>query len=369
VRALKKLVFAGVVLGVVALPLALLGWAGFPHGRERASGVERARATRRDIGTVVKATGIVRPMVGAEVRVGSRASGVVARLPVRIGDTVAKGQLLAELSAQDLAARRDQATAALESARASLDYARSELARKHELARAALVSPSELDLAERAFAVARLAVAEAEAGQAYARTQLGYARIVAPIAGIVASVTTQEGETVSASLAAPTFVTILDLARLEVWTYVDETDIGRVRVGQQARFTVDTYADHEFAGRVSAIYPQAEIRDNVVNYVAVLRVAPERERTLRPEMTTAVTIAIDARQGVLTVPRRALRREGGRSYVLCPRGEGFERRFVTTGSRDDSDWEVTDGLHEGDEVIVGEVPAEGAPQEGNGGRS
>jgi RND family efflux transporter MFP subunit len=369
VNALRKLVFGGVVLGVVGLPLALLGRAGLPHGGERASGVERARVTRRDIGTVVKATGIVRPMVGAEVRVGSRVSGVVRRLPVRIGDTVARGQLLAELSAQDLAARRDQAAAALESARASLDYVRSDLARKRELARAALLPPSELELAERAFTVARLAVADAEAGLAYARTQLGYARIVAPIAGIVASVTTQEGETVSASLAAPTFVTILDLDRLEVWAYVDETDIGRVRVGQQARFTVDTYADHEFTGRVTAIYPQAEIRDNVVNYVAVLRVAPEREHTLRPEMTTAVTIAIETRAGVLTVPRRALRREGGRSFVLCPRGEGVERRFVKTGSRDESDWEVTEGLREGDEVIVGEVPAQGAPEEGNGGRS
>jgi macrolide-specific efflux system membrane fusion protein len=356
-------------MGVVGLPLALLGRAGFPHGGERASAIERARVTRRDIGTVVKATGIVRPMVGAEVRVGSRVSGVVRRLPVRIGDAVAKGQLLAELSAQDLAARRDQAKAALASARASFGYARADLARKRELAAAALVSQSELDLAERAFAVARLAVDEAEAGLAYARTQLGYARIVAPISGIVASVTTQEGETVSASLAAPTFVTILDLDRLEVWAYVDETDIGRVRVGQQARFTVDTYADHEFAGRVTAIYPQAEIRDNVVNYVAVLHLLPERERVLRPEMTTAVTIAIETREGVLTVPRRALRREGGRSFVLCPRGDGFERRFVTTGSRDESDWEVTDGLREGDEVVVGEAPVDGAPKEQNGGRS
>ncbi len=366
---LRKLVFGGVVLGVVGLPLALLGVAGLPRGQARANAVERARVVRGDIGTVVKATGIVRPMVGAEVRVGSRVSGVVRLLPVRIGDRVAKGQLLAELDAQDLAARRDQAQAALDSARASLDYARSDLARKRELAAAALLAPSERELAERAFAVARLAVADAEGGLTYARTQLGYARIAAPIAGIVASVTTQEGETVSASLAAPTFVTILDLTRLEVWAYVDETDIGRIRVGQPARFTVDTYPDHPFEGRVTAIYPQAEIRDNVVNYVAVLRVASDRERTLRPEMTTAVSIAIDARQGVLTLPRRALRREAGRAFVLCPRGDGFERRFVGVGSRDDNVFEVTDGLSEGDEVVVGALPDEGAPEEGKGGRS
>ncbi len=91
------------------------------------------------------------------------------------------------------------------------------------------------------------------------------------MAGVVASVSTQEGETVAASFAAPTFVTLLDLARLEVWAYVDETDIGRIHRGQDATFTVDTYGDDEFAGRVTAIYPQAEIRDNVVNYVAVIR--------------------------------------------------------------------------------------------------
>ena len=95
----------------------------------------------------------------------------------------------------------------------------------------------------------------------------------------------------SATLSAPTFVTIVDLARLELWAYVDETDIGRIEVGQTARFTVDTWKDHEFVGRVTAVYPQAEIRDNVVNYVTVVRFEPPRERTLRPEMTATVKIA------------------------------------------------------------------------------
>ncbi len=364
---MRKLIVGGVVMGAVGLPLALVGRAGILHGPGAGSGVELVRVSRGDVATVVKATGIVRPMVGAEVRVGSRVSGVVSRLPVRIGDTVARGQLLAELDAEDLEARRDQAEAALASTRASLDYARAELARKRQLAGAALLSRSELDLAERGFSLARLAVEEAEANLAYARTQLGYARIRAPIAGSVASITTQEGETVSASLASPTFVTILDLTRLEVWAYVDETDIGRVSVGQQARFTVDTYGDHEFAGQLTAIYPRAEIRDNVVNYVAVLRVAPERERVLRPEMTTAVTIAVETRTGVLTVPRRALRREAGRAFLLAPRGDGFERRYVTTGSRDESRIELRSGVAEGDAVVAGDTPGEAAVEQGNGG--
>src|SRR5262249_18042756 len=180
-----------------------------------------------------------------------------------------------------LTARRDQAAAALGVAEATLHYAESDLARKQELHAAQLLAAADLDVAERTRAVGRQQYAEAVANLDFARTQLGYSRISAPISGVVASVATQEGETVAASLAAPTFVTLVDLARLEVWAYVDETDIGRIRKGQAARFTVDTYPDHEFEGRVTAVYPQAEIRDNVVDYVTVLTFDPPRDPTLR----------------------------------------------------------------------------------------
>ncbi|HEX8410167.1 MAG TPA: efflux RND transporter periplasmic adaptor subunit [Thermoanaerobaculia bacterium] len=236
----------------------------------------------------VKSTGVIKPMVGAEVRVGSRVSGVVRRLFVRIGDRVEKGQLLAELDDRDLVSRRREALAALNLARANLSYARADLARKRDLRD--LLSPSELDVAQRAFAVAEQQTAGAQAALEAATTQLGYARIAAPIAGVVASIATQEGETVAASFAAPTFVTLLDLERLEVWAYVDETDIGRIRPGLPARFTVDTYGGEEFTGRVTAIYPKPEIRDNVVNYVTVIRFDAPRDRVLRPEMTATVRI-------------------------------------------------------------------------------
>jgi RND family efflux transporter MFP subunit len=214
------------------------------------------------------------------------------------------------------------------------------------------VSAADLDLAERGRAVAEQEYGQAAANLDFARTQAGYSRITAPIAGTVASVATQEGETVAASLAAPTFVTLVDLDRLEVWAYVDETDIGRIARGQTARFTVDTYPDHEFEGRVTAVYPQAAIRDNVVNYVTVVTFDPPRDRTLRPEMTTTVRIAIDTRDNVLAVPRRAVRREQGRSFVLTPAGE---KRWVTVGTRDETSCEIVDGLREGDEVLLGEA--------------
>jgi len=326
-------------------------------GSSRADGTtqeaEVVQAARRDLERVVTATGVIKPRVGAEVRVGSRASGVVRRLLVRIGDSVSKGELLAELETGELAARRAQAAAAVASARADLAYAEAELGRKRELAAAQLLARSDLDLAERASAVASERLKEAQANLDLAATQLGYARISAPIAGVVASISTQEGETVAASFASPTFVTLLDLARLEVRAYVDETDIGRIHVGQKASFTVDTYPGQEFAGKVAAVYPQAEIRDNVVNYVTVVRFAPLPGQTLRPEMTASVRIALETRRGVLALPRRAVRREGGRQYVLLKRGEGTERRWVKTGGQDEGYWEIVDGLRDGDEVLVG----------------
>jgi HlyD family secretion protein len=103
---------------------------------------------------------------------------------------------------------------------------------------------------------------------------------------------------------------------------------------------------------VTAVYPQAEIRDNVVNYVTVVTFDPPRDRTLRPEMTTTVRIAIETRENVLVVPRRAVRHDGGRAYVLTPAGE---KRWVGVGNRDETDCEIVEGLAEGDEVRAGEA--------------
>lgn len=240
----------------------------------------------------VKATGVIKPRVGAEVRVGSRISGVVNRLQVKVGDSVNKGDLLAELDDRDLVARREQAQAELQRSLAELRFADADLKRQNDLREQKVISTSDWDVAQRAHAVAEQQVAVARAALVYAETQVAYARIYAPISGVVASISTQEGETVAASFSAPTFVTLIDLSRLEVWAYVDETDIGRVEPGRNATFTVDTYREEAFPGVVTTIYPKAEIRDNVVDYVTVVSFAPPARQVLRPEMTTTVQIAL-----------------------------------------------------------------------------
>ncbi len=287
---MRKIIIVSALVAAIATTLVMLA----RTRPEEAAPRSPSAPARRHTETSVKATGVIKPMIGAEVRVGSRISGVVRQLFVHVGDDVRSGQLLAELDDRDLVARRDEAEAALELATANLEYARADLLRKRELNDAGLLAVAEYDLAQRGFAVAEQQSAGARAGLAFASTQLDYSKVVAPISGVVASVSTQEGETVTAGFATPTFVTLVDISRLEVWAYVDETDIGRIHIGQDARFTVDTYGEEEFHGRVTAIYPKPEIRDNVVNYVTVIRFDPPRDRILRPEMTTTVRIALDA---------------------------------------------------------------------------
>ncbi|MBI5487305.1 MAG: efflux RND transporter periplasmic adaptor subunit [Deltaproteobacteria bacterium] len=322
----------------------------------------------------VLATGAVRSQVGAEVRVGARISGRVDKLLVKVGDVVTAGQVIAEIEHADLDARIKSAQADLDVAHASLallqrgprsedvDAARAgvreaqaevEMAkltvdRRHSLVERGMATAEQLDDAERALAVARaraeaarqtvelrrtpylpeeLDLAAARIGQAEAALelagiQLSYATIRSPIAGIVASVSTQEGETVSSGMSAPTFVTVIDLSRLQVEAYVDEVDIGRVRPGLAATFTVDAYPDREFPGTVAAIYPKAVLQDNVVNYLTIVTV-DDPGGLLRPEMTANVTVKLPEQPDDADAPvgePRSGPREAGDASAPAPSG-------------------------------------------------
>ncbi|HMA91189.1 MAG TPA: efflux RND transporter periplasmic adaptor subunit [Polyangiaceae bacterium] len=350
------------VLGL-AIPLAWLGRANVLGEKADGPASDVVRASARDLDTLVKATGVVKPMLGSEIRVGAQLTGVVRRLYVQTGEPVKRGQLLLELDARGLRAKRDQAAAAAESARANLSYAENDWQRQSALARSGVISAGALDAVERSRAVAKATAAEAQAQLAYARSQLADARVTSPMNGIVAAVNVQMGELVSNDPTSSGCVTIIDLERLEVWAYVDETDIGRVRAGQKVNFSVDTYPDQEYSGEVSTIYPKPEIRDNVVNYVAAIRFDNVPERLLRPEMTTNVRIILERREGVLTLPRRAVRRDRGQSYVLIPHARGAQRREVTLGSRDDNYVEVKRGLNAGDQILLSDPSAEASNQE------
>ncbi len=355
-------------IGILTVPsavIALGAWFVASGGLARSAEADASFALptavveRIDIGATVLATGVIRPQVGAQVAVGSRVSGVLQRLHVTVGDRVLRGQLLGELDSTEFEARHQQASASLETARVERDFTRQQYERAQGLIRGEVITQAEFDDAERAFKMAEARVREVEATLRSADIQLGYTQLYAPISGVVASVTTQVGETVAASFSAPTFVTIVDLDRLEVWAYVDETDIGRVEVGQHASFTVDTYPSTDFEGVVTAIQPQAEIQGNVVNYITVLEIGETGEKILRPEMTTTVNIVLDGRGNVLAVPNAAVRRDDAGTYVLLPAADGATRREIQTGYRGRTRTEVMSGLEEGETVLLDEIV--GAP--------
>ena len=351
----------------VLLVLAAAGWwlASRPEP-DAGNRTATARAVRRDFSAAVLATGAVKPQIGAKVKVGARISGKVTHLYANIGDEVKKGQVIAELEKEDLEAAAARARAGVEEAKAKLAAARARLAlaekehrRQKRLNAKEFASRQALDRAESELGQARagLALAQSEltaarAALRQAEVKLSYATITAPISGVIGAVATQEGETVSAGLNAPTFVTIIDLARLQVDAFVDEVDIGKVRPGQAAVFTVDAFPGREFHGRVSAIYPDAVIQDNVVDYDVVVSITDPYQGLLRPEMTANVTIFLKQRKGVLAVPGRAVKRERGKNVVYVPTARGPEPRPVGVGWKDGRWIEITRGLREGDTVLL-----------------
>jgi multidrug efflux pump subunit AcrA (membrane-fusion protein) len=404
---MKSLKFA---LFVIILALIAMQGCKSAAATEEASR-QTATVSRRDIRAQIQATGVVRAMVGAEVKVGSRVSGKVERLYANIGDKVKKGDPIAKLEDADLKARVARAEAELASARAALallrrgarqeDIAEAEAtqqqadaeltlatidaARQTKLYAQQLVSLEEADKAQRNLDVAKGKVAAAksrvqfhrhrylpeeialgqakvklaEAGLLDANASLSYATLVAPIDGVIAQVTTQEGETVAAGMSAPTFVTIIDLDKLEVAGYVDEVDIGRVTIGQSASFTVDSFPDVDFTGKVTAVYPRAVIQSNVVNYITTLSI-DNSEGRLKPDMTATLNIALEERKNVLAVPEKALRSEGGKRVVYVLQGQGSASRSVRVGRRGGGFIEVLEGVKEGDVVLLnGSSPDQG----------
>ncbi len=343
-------------IAVLAVIIAMAIVAFLVHSRAGNDKSEAAFTTavveKRDIGSLVQSTGIIKPKVGAEVKVGARITGKVEHLYANIGDRVKKGQVLVRLEQDDLKARVDQTDAAYLEAVSAFDKARIDLERDKPLAQSGYISQQNIDVLQNVYDMTKARIMKAKADQDYAKAQLSYATITAPISGTIASVTTQQGETVAAGLNAPTFITIIDLNKLEVNAYVDETDVGKIIIGQEALFTVDTFPDRDFKGNVTAIYPRAVLQENVVNYITLISIE-NSEGKLKPDMTANVTITLKKKKGVLAVPGAAVAREGGRKFAMLQGKDGkTTRREVKTGWKEGSYLEITSGLKEGDVVVI-----------------
>lgn len=308
---------------------------------------------RADITQSVTATGVIKPEVGAEVKVGAQVSGTVERLYVEIGSKVRAGQILALIAPGIYRAGADEALARKQNAAVKAKYCKLDLRRDKALYKQGALTKQQLENASERCALAEAELRQAEAECESSNLRLSYTRIHSPIDGVVASIATQQGETVAANFTSPTFVRIINLKRLELWAYVDETDIGKVRKGQRVEFYVDTYPDKTFDGAVKTIFPGALIRNNVVYYVTVVTITDRRGLTLRPEMDATASIYTEYRKDVPAVPKRAVMfDDSGRKYVRIMSGGKVKRKYISTGISDNADYQVISGLTLGEKVIL-----------------
>ena len=357
---------------------------------------------RQDIYQKVLATGTVTLKTGAEVKIGARISGQLEKLMVRIGDIVRAGDTIATIEHEDLLARVAQFAAdlraeearltkirgegpleinklkaALEEINVQISLARKMLSRNQTLRKNGIVSEFVVDEADERLLVLNakinlvkeeinleevrlqndIRLQEAKIERALANileeeTQLSYATVTAPIDGVVAFVSTQEGETVVASMSAPTFVILIDLKKLEVTAFVDETDIGKIKDRQKARFTVDAFPKKFFQAEIREIHPKAVIKDNVVNYEVMLEIFKKNISLLRPEMTANIVVTTGVHEDVLTIPRGAVKRSGKKSFAVMKTEIALSENPIELGWRDGDAQEVVSGLNDGDQVGI-----------------
>ncbi len=374
----RPAVWAGVALAV--LVAAGLGYWQMRRTENAAPSYATQAAAKGNLTLSVTANGTIQPT--RSINIGSELSGTVLKVNVGVNDRIKKGQVLVVL---DTAKLRDQilrAQAAVASASAkvaqtgaTITEARSSLGRLEEVARLSggkVPSKAELDAGraalERAVAdntSARAGVNDAQAALSTDQINLSKASIVAPADGVVLTRTVDPGNAVAASLQAVTLFTVAeDLSRLRLWVYVDEADVGQVKVGQDATFTVSAYVSRKFPARITRVGFGSTITDNVVTYLTYLDV-DNTDLSLRPGMTATATITATQRTDVLLVPNTALRftpssaaavaTKNSVMAALTPRMPGGTRRPAAAGASTASARQVW-VLRDGAPVAVAVLP-------------
>ena len=316
----RPLLWAGVA--VALLCAAGLWWWLVARPANAAPSYNTQPVVRGNLTLTVTANGTIQPT--RSINIGSELSGTVLKVNVDVNDRVKKGQVLVVL---DTAKLRDQvvrsqagvasAEGKLAQTAATIQEAQATLGRLEEVARLSggkVPSKSELDAGRAGLAravaddaSARAGVKDARAALSTDQTNLSKASIVAPADGVVLTRAVDPGNAVAASLQAVTLFTVAeDLSKLRLWVYVDEADVGSVKVGQDAVFTVSAYVSRKFPARVTRVGFGSTITDNVVTYPTYLDV-DNTDLSLRPGMTATATITATERKDVLLVPNTALR--------------------------------------------------------------
>lgn len=367
---MKKILIISVIVIVTAIIIFI-----FFRGKGNEPQFRTDKVVKGDIEMAVTATGTVNPVT--TVLVGTQVSGTIKEIYVDFNSRVNKGQLIARIDPALFEAQVNQAKANLLSAKANLEKAEVTLIdakrtmdRNKELLSKNLIARSDLDSAETNYETAKAQmnvsksqIAQTEAALSLAETNLYYTKIVSPVDGIVVSRNVDVGQTVAASFQTPTLFSIAqDLTKMQIDTNVDESDIGKVKAGQDVEFTVDAYPDFTFKGKVWQVRNAPITVQNVVTYDVVVKV-DNPELKLKPGMTANVSIIISIKKDVLKIPNAALRfklAENGKTVVqqkgagIWILEEGKPKRIpISTGISDGNYTELVSGeIKEGQELIV-----------------
>jgi HlyD family secretion protein len=356
-----------------------------------------ADVKKDDLAKSVVATGKIEPITKVEIK--SKASGIVKKLYVEYGQTVKKGQVLADLDRDEIQAQVNQARAQLESQEAQAGSSAADVERAkfdaegvdiptlqhayeraQQMAKDGVISQQALDDAQRAYVMAvnkrdsaranlqvlsakskqsQADVAKARANLAQLEEQLSYTTITSPIDGVVLSRDVEVGDAVSSILvlgsSATLVMTLGDMNEVYVKGKVDESDIGKVYLGQPARIKVESFKDKTFTGKVTKISPMGVEKDNVTTF-EVRASIDNHENILKAEMTANAEIILEEHKGVLTIPEGAIIYDKDKKASVqladASQKDGFRKVPVTVGISNGSKTEVLSGLKDGDKVIL-----------------
>ena len=358
----KKKLWIGI--GVIAI-IAIAFWMLSGGKKEEKIEFETAVVEVGNIQNSITATGTIEPVTS--VTVGTQVSGIVSKLFVDYNSVVKKGQVIAELDKTNLISELNTAKANLASAQSSLNYEQANFNRYKTLYDKGLVSADEFESARLNYEKARQTVATSRESVQKAQTNLGYATITSPIDGVVLSKSVEEGQTVAASFNTPELFTIAqDLTDMRVIADIDEADIGGVKEGQHVTFTVDAFPDDSFEGQVTQVRQQATTESNVVTYEVVISARNDNLK-LKPGLTANVTIFTLEKNGVLTVPSKALRfmpteaflKKGqtiedveAKNKVWTFDGQVFKAHAVKIGTTNGTMTEIVSGISKGTKIVT-----------------
>jgi HlyD family secretion protein len=313
-----------------------------------------ARAERGRIERIVVATGTIEPEKEVEVR--PRIAGIIEHIRIEAGDEVEAGQPLVEIERDLLESQVREAQAQLREAQVELRYAKIGLGRLEELEAGGAASVQKHDEARSRYESAQAAVARTQAGLDTLSTQLSYATVRSPLSGRVLEVYTEEGNAVSPVTAVTGGTLLLSLAgtdALYLEGKVDENEVARVVVGQEARIRTEAYADRIFSGRVTKIAPLGERIQNVTYFEVEIEITDADADLLRPRMSGDADIIANVIEGALVIPETALRYRGDQIYVDWVNRNGAQQvdsRDIEIGIVDGTRVQVLNGLEEGEEV-------------------